>query len=245
MRLEWLEDVVAVSETGSFSEAAERRHLTRSAFSRRIETIEEYVGVDLFDRTRKLVQLLDHVLDQREQIVRLAGMLRELVADQRQEAPDPGCVPKARLTGRGIDANRNAPDPGIAGRAAPSLPLCAVRDRGVGSQGRVDLVIEELEEVAGGNRQRCLRRRDNVYVERDRCLQRAHDDAVWCIMSGRERIDDRDAGAFADHRASGNGLMHRYPQVRLQLGIERGTGWMVREERPLQSDDIFSREVGR
>lgn len=99
MRLEWLEDVVAVSETGSFSEAAERRHLTRSAFSRRIETIEEYVGVDLFDRTRKLVQLLDHVLDQREQIVRLAGMLRELVADQRQEAPDPGRVPKARLTG--------------------------------------------------------------------------------------------------------------------------------------------------
>lgn len=84
MRLEWLEDILAVTETGSFSEAAERRHLTQSAFSRRIQTIEDYVGVALFDRTRKPVQLLDHTLDQRDQIVRLAGMLRELVVDLRR-----------------------------------------------------------------------------------------------------------------------------------------------------------------
>ncbi len=41
IRLEWLEDILAVAETGSFSEAAERRHLTQSAFSRRIRNIED------------------------------------------------------------------------------------------------------------------------------------------------------------------------------------------------------------
>lgn len=40
MRLEWPDDILAVAETGSFSEAAERRHLTQSAFSRRIGSIE-------------------------------------------------------------------------------------------------------------------------------------------------------------------------------------------------------------
>ena len=57
MRLEWLKDVLTVAETGSFTEAAQRRHLTQSAFSRRIQMIEDYVGVELFDRSRKPVQL--------------------------------------------------------------------------------------------------------------------------------------------------------------------------------------------
>ncbi|MCB2102451.1 MAG: LysR family transcriptional regulator, partial [Rhodobacterales bacterium] len=36
MELSWLEDFVALAETGSFSRAAERRNLTQPAFSRRI-----------------------------------------------------------------------------------------------------------------------------------------------------------------------------------------------------------------
>lgn len=84
MRLEWLEDILAVAETGSFSEAAERRSLTQSAFSRRIQSIEDHIGVELFDRTRKPVQLRDHTLAQRDQIVRLAAMLRELAIDLRR-----------------------------------------------------------------------------------------------------------------------------------------------------------------
>ena len=84
MRLEWLEDLLAVAETNSFSEAADRRHLTQSAFSRRIQNIEEYVGVELFDRTRKPVQLLDHTEAQREQITRLVEMLRKLATDLRR-----------------------------------------------------------------------------------------------------------------------------------------------------------------
>ncbi|MCR8724686.1 LysR family transcriptional regulator [Frigidibacter sp. ROC022] len=83
MRLEWLEDILAVAATGSFSEAAERRRLTQSAFSRRIRSIEDYVGVELFDRSRKPVHLTATTLAQREQIAALTGMLRQLVEDLR------------------------------------------------------------------------------------------------------------------------------------------------------------------
>jgi DNA-binding transcriptional LysR family regulator len=86
MRLEWLEDLLAVAETGSFQEAADRRRLTQSAFSRRIRQIEDQVGVELFDRSRKPVQLRATTTDQRSQIARLAGELRQLVSDlQRGE----------------------------------------------------------------------------------------------------------------------------------------------------------------
>ncbi len=84
MRLEWLEDIVAVAETGSFSEAAERRLLTQSAFSRRIHSIESYLGVELFDRSRKPVQLRATTEGQREQIKRLAAELRQLADDLRR-----------------------------------------------------------------------------------------------------------------------------------------------------------------
>ena len=78
MRLEWLEDILAVADTGSFSEAAERRHLTASAFSRRIQQIEDHLGVELFDRTRKPIQLRPTTELNKEEIGRLAGALRQL-----------------------------------------------------------------------------------------------------------------------------------------------------------------------
>lgn len=84
MRLEWLEDILAVADTGSFSDAADRRRLTPSAFSRRIGSIEDYLGVELFDRSRKPVQLRPTTRDQRDQIARLLTDLRQLVADLRQ-----------------------------------------------------------------------------------------------------------------------------------------------------------------
>ncbi|MGL5011329.1 MAG: LysR family transcriptional regulator, partial [Paracoccaceae bacterium] len=84
MRLEWLEDILAVAETGSFSEAAERRHLTQSAFSRRIGSIEAHIGLELFDRSRKPVQLHATTRDQRDQIARLVADLRQLVTDLRR-----------------------------------------------------------------------------------------------------------------------------------------------------------------
>ena len=56
MELKWLDDYIALIETGSFSAAAERRHVSQPAFSRRIQMLEEWLGVTLIDRARKPLQ---------------------------------------------------------------------------------------------------------------------------------------------------------------------------------------------
>lgn len=55
--LRGLEAFVIAGETGSFSKAANLLHLTPSAFSRRIKSLEEDLGVDLFDRLNREVRL--------------------------------------------------------------------------------------------------------------------------------------------------------------------------------------------
>ncbi|MFA9229886.1 MAG: LysR family transcriptional regulator [Microgenomates group bacterium] len=84
MRLEWLEDILAIAETGSFSGAAERRRLTQSAFSRRVQQIEDYVGVELFDRSYKPIKLQPTTLAQSGQILQLSDGLRQLLVDLRR-----------------------------------------------------------------------------------------------------------------------------------------------------------------
>ena len=85
MRLEWLDDILAVVDTGSFSEAAERRFLTQSAFSRRIRMIEDHVGVELFDRSRKPVQLNAATAAQEPRLRELTDALRALTNDLRSQ----------------------------------------------------------------------------------------------------------------------------------------------------------------
>jgi DNA-binding transcriptional LysR family regulator len=50
MELMWLEDFVALAEAGNFSRAAEDRHVTQPAFSRRVRALEDWVGAQLFVR---------------------------------------------------------------------------------------------------------------------------------------------------------------------------------------------------
>jgi DNA-binding transcriptional LysR family regulator len=47
----WLEDFVSLAETRSFSRSAQLRHVTQPAFSRRIQALEAWAGIDLVDRT--------------------------------------------------------------------------------------------------------------------------------------------------------------------------------------------------
>jgi LysR family transcriptional regulator, hypochlorite-specific transcription factor HypT len=51
MELKWLEDFLSVAKTRSFSRSAEARHVTQSAFSRRIQALENWLGVALIDRS--------------------------------------------------------------------------------------------------------------------------------------------------------------------------------------------------
>lgn len=80
MRLEWIDDILAVLDTGSFSAAAERRFLTPSAFTRRIRGIETSLGCQLFDRDRKPVTLLPHVRAMEAEMRAAARRFRELQA---------------------------------------------------------------------------------------------------------------------------------------------------------------------
>ncbi len=51
MKLAWLEDFLALVDTGTFSAAAARRNVTQPAFSRRIRMLEQWLGVALIDRS--------------------------------------------------------------------------------------------------------------------------------------------------------------------------------------------------
>ncbi|KAE8760263.1 LysR family transcriptional regulator [Paraburkholderia madseniana] len=51
MEIKWIEDFIALSQYQSFSRAAEFRNVTQSGFSRRIQSLEQWVGADLIDRS--------------------------------------------------------------------------------------------------------------------------------------------------------------------------------------------------
>lgn len=57
--LDWLEDFLALAESGNFSRAAQARNIAQPAFSRHIKSLEEWVGVDLFDRGSHPVTLTE------------------------------------------------------------------------------------------------------------------------------------------------------------------------------------------
>lgn len=59
MNLSWLDDFQALAATGNFSRAAEDRHMTQPAFSRRIRALEEWLGAELFDRSSQPARLTE------------------------------------------------------------------------------------------------------------------------------------------------------------------------------------------
>jgi LysR family transcriptional regulator, hypochlorite-specific transcription factor HypT len=57
MDLIWLEDFLAIAEDRGFSRAAERRHVTQPALSRRIASLEKWLGTPLFERSSHTLTL--------------------------------------------------------------------------------------------------------------------------------------------------------------------------------------------
>ena len=60
MSLSILEAVIAVANTGSFSQAADALGVSQSAISARIRTAEDVLGVELFTRTTRRVLITPH-----------------------------------------------------------------------------------------------------------------------------------------------------------------------------------------
>lgn len=57
MQTKWLEDLIALSQTGSLTRAAEQRHVTHPAFGRRIRALEAWAGAPLVERRGNSVRL--------------------------------------------------------------------------------------------------------------------------------------------------------------------------------------------
>ncbi len=83
MRLEWLDDILAVAEHGSFQAACEKRNISQPAFSRRIRQIEEALGTPLFDRSTRPARLTAHVVEQLDRMRELSTGMRDLTAALR------------------------------------------------------------------------------------------------------------------------------------------------------------------
>ena len=80
MNLRHLEHWLALAETGSFSRAAEKLHITQSALSRSIQALEEELGGPLVDRIGKrneLTPLGRSVLERAQRIVHEAAELKQ------------------------------------------------------------------------------------------------------------------------------------------------------------------------
>ncbi|QFU01162.1 HTH-type transcriptional regulator YjiE [Halomonas sp. THAF5a] len=87
MKIEWIEDFLALIEAGTFSQAAEMRHVTQPAFSRRIRQLEEWLGVELIDRHSPRLALTPHARtyepSMRDWLARLYAMRSRLRADAK------------------------------------------------------------------------------------------------------------------------------------------------------------------
>jgi LysR family transcriptional regulator, hypochlorite-specific transcription factor HypT len=57
MELQWIDDFLALCATRNFTRAAEARCTTQSAYSRRVQRLEDWLGAPLFDREARPVAL--------------------------------------------------------------------------------------------------------------------------------------------------------------------------------------------
>ena len=118
-----LEAFVAVAELGSFQKAADKLHLTQPGLSRRIQKLEQALGVELFHRTTRSVALTgvgrQFLPMARQQISQLGTMLSSIreIAEKR--------FGKVRLASIPTVVNRVLPD--VLRRYAQKYPQVGVQ----------------------------------------------------------------------------------------------------------------------
>lgn len=89
MELKWLHDFVSLANTANFSRSAEERHVTQSAFSRRIQSLENWLGTELFDRKTHPITLTDsgiRFLKPAKNMIRQAERIKDDFSDQNTVA---------------------------------------------------------------------------------------------------------------------------------------------------------------
>lgn len=85
MDLKWLEDFISIANTGNFSKSAEQRNVTQPTFSRRIRSLEDWLGVPLIDRSSYPAKLTESGLAFRETAEETIKLLYHARSDFRHE----------------------------------------------------------------------------------------------------------------------------------------------------------------
>lgn len=85
MKIDWLEDMLAILVNKSIGEAARARLLTQPAFSRRIKALEVLLGFDIIDRRHRPARPSHSLLVHEGRIREAAASMRQLIADLRRQ----------------------------------------------------------------------------------------------------------------------------------------------------------------
>lgn len=86
MRIDWLDDLIALLDTGSVVEAAAARNISQSAFSRRIQALETRLDVELIDRRSKPNQPAIALRNHHEQLRQMSRQQRNLIKQIQTES---------------------------------------------------------------------------------------------------------------------------------------------------------------
>lgn len=95
MEIRWLQDFLALAETGNFTRAAAMRNTSQAAFSRRIQQLEAWLGAPLIDRTMLPTKLTGEGEQFRENASRILGEM--LDARAACKGPTAGSVGLVRM----------------------------------------------------------------------------------------------------------------------------------------------------
>ena len=80
MDMDWFDDVLVLLEERNMTRAAARRNITQPAFSRRIRSFEDWLGVEVLDRHTNRIEISPALLSNEAEIRAMTGRLRELRA---------------------------------------------------------------------------------------------------------------------------------------------------------------------
>jgi hypothetical protein len=151
MELNWLEDFLTRAERRNFSRAAEARHVTQPAFSRRSQALEAWVGTPLVVRSPQGVAL------------NAAG---EYLC--QQAAGREGAALTSLMVGADLLVPVSAPNPlGAARWTLPGTPAAPVRLLAYSKASGLACILEVVQRRAA--RRRCRSIRCSPRRSRPRC----------------------------------------------------------------------------
>ena len=87
MDMQWFDDVLALLEERNMTRAASRRNITQPAFSRRIRSFEDWLGIEVLDRKSNRIEISPALTSNEADIRALVARLNELRTKIVHHAP--------------------------------------------------------------------------------------------------------------------------------------------------------------